>query len=133
MFTWAALKMTTESGFRLRIQAKTNVLRYALVFSFLHALITLCLTLYVYKRGMVRFDNPEIPVTMVESVAKLTVQVLIQPVHFLWTESIRRYLNSFEWVFFCLNSFLWGWGSSGFLFALRGGQRQITGGNTGFR
>ena len=89
---------------------KISVLKYSLLFSLLHATLTLCLTLYFYRKGVVRFDNSEIPVTAFESVAKFTAQVLIQPVHFLWTGRIGRSLDSFEWVFFCLNSCLWGVG-----------------------
>jgi hypothetical protein len=82
-------------------------------------MLTLCLTLYFYRRGMVRFDNPEIPATTFESVAKFTAQILIQPVYFLWTGKIGRSLNSFEWVLFFLNSCLWGVGF-GWLFARLG-------------
>ncbi len=87
---------------------KTRFFKVGFYLSIIHALVTIVLTLYVFRKGMVRFDNLEIPISSFETVVQFAVSILMQPVSSLWTMGLNQHFQAVEWGAFLFNSLLWG-------------------------
>jgi hypothetical protein len=87
----------------------TRNLRLIVVFTCAHVVVTLACVVYFMAAGSARFDNPELPQTLVERAAEGAANVLTLPARFLWTSWASRNLPNFlEWLLFAANSALWG-------------------------
>lgn len=79
------------------------------VFTCVHAVLTVGAMSYGFAAGMVRFDHPDLPPMFGASIAQATANILILPGALLWTSWASRNLpNAFEWALFLANSVLWG-------------------------
>ena len=91
-----------------------KALRRLLLFTGLHALLTLVLTLYAFSAGMAAFDCPELPPSRSAALAGRAANVLGLPLRLLWTPWASMHLpNTVEWLAFLANSALWGLGLTG--------------------
>lgn len=85
--------------------------------SIIHALVTLGLTLYTFRKGMARFDNPDISISYFETIVQIAASILMQPVSSLWAIYLNQHFQAAEWGVFLFNSLLWGF-ALGFFFEL---------------
>ena len=79
-----------------------------LVFSTVHFAVVIGLLIFLYARGMSRFDSGA-ERTMLEAVGETTWEVLASPLWPLWDSSMSRQVpNAVEWLLVLANSALWG-------------------------
>lgn len=82
----------------------------------IHFLATLSMIIYANKGSVVFFNNPDQALVGIQKTLGTVTWVLAQPAHTVWNagllEAVPYYAN---WVFFGLNSLLWGFVLSFFL------------------
>jgi hypothetical protein len=88
-------------------------------FSTGHLVLTLFSAAISFVLGASRFDNPDLPVSTIETVATFLSSILVQPMMFLVDElHLSPNGTIIEWSLFLLNSSLWGF-CFAFLFSNR--------------
>jgi len=86
---------------------KKQFILFGIILSFIHIIITLFFLIIVSSAGSTKFDNPEYKLPLLIKIISFVINVLMFPAAFLW-KFFPSSINVLEWVFFILNSLLWG-------------------------
>lgn len=87
---------------------KKEFLKIGMGLSLLHVLLTLALLVFIYQSSMDTFDQPEQKETKLVRFVKPILNILQQPIATIWKQQTNGSLQAFEWLFFLLNSSIWG-------------------------
>lgn len=86
-----------------------RLLRFAFMFTVLHAALAIFTLLFSFSRGMARFDNPSLPESYAEKLTSHLADLLFQPMMLMWDASVANDASPvLEWLAFFLNSAVWG-------------------------
>jgi len=86
-----------------------RIIKLALLFTVLHAILAMVALTLSFSKGMARFDSPQLPETYAESAVSHVADMMFQPMMFIWeVAAIRDTSTAVEWFAFLLNSAFWG-------------------------
>lgn len=92
----------TDQGMRRRFSL-------TVFFGCVHLVVTLGCMMYAMGMISVRFDNPDLPRTLGETIAATGAAILMLPGSLIWNTWASTTLpNTVEWLLFVANSALWG-------------------------
>jgi len=86
---------------------KKQFILFGIILSFIHIFIALFFLITVGIAGSTKFDNPEYKIPLLIKITDYVLKILMFPAAFLW-KFLPSSTNILEWVFFILNSLLWG-------------------------